>query len=110
MLWAIQAELYFPTATRRDNVLGIIQTALQNRPERYGVTTLLVNDSPETPPNGLVLAARFINQADADAQWLDLTTLSGPRSPDPGSTAARHDCTHDVPNGGPCVVTATFAW
>jgi hypothetical protein len=108
MLWAIHAELFFPTATRRDNVLGVIQTALANRPERYGVTTLQVHESPETPPNGLVLDARFTTQADADATWVDLTTLSGPRSPDPGSLATRHDCPHDV--GGECVVTATFAW
>ena len=108
MVYAISADLLFPTATRRDNVLGVIEAQIAGR-NRWGVTELrTVND--RVPSNRLRFEARFVSAADANATWTDLTGLSGQRVPDPGSTAMRHDCPHDEAQPGPCQILDTFSW
>jgi hypothetical protein len=108
MVYAIFADLIFPTAARRDNVLGLIEAQIAGR-NRWGVTELRAADERGSS-NRLSLEARFISAADADATWADLTGLGGQRVPEPGSRATRHDCPHDQASTEPCQILDTFVW
>jgi hypothetical protein len=108
MVYAIVADLIFPTAARRDNVLGFIEAQVAGR-NPWGVTDLKGADERDGA-NRLRLEARFATRADADATWTDLTGLGGQRVPEPGSRATRHDCPHDQASTEPCQILETFVW
>lgn len=109
MVYAIQAELAFSTAGRRDQVLADLTSQLTSHARWVGSTVIA---SPVTAgPNGLVLDVRFITQASQSSIQARIDTFAtGPRLPLTGSFLRTHDCTHDSPNPEPCVGLMQRDW
>jgi hypothetical protein len=87
MVFAIQADLAFRNASRRDNISDNIQTYIAGEP-------------------AVSLEVRFTTRAEQDAAWADIQAFigTGINGPVTGSTIYRHDCLHDQPRPPLCVV------
>jgi hypothetical protein len=109
VVYALQAELAFSTAARRDAVLADINSQIASRP-RWGESTATAA-AVSAGANGIVLELRFTSRADADAVRARIESFaSGQRLPLAGSVLRAHDCSHDAANPSPCVGVTTRAW
>lgn len=101
MVFCLQADLVFSTATRRDDVLADMQSQVQTR-ERWGETTVTGYTTTAIHPLGagrpaLTVTTRFTAKADLDSVMARLENFAtGPRAPVAGSWYDLHDCTHDL--------------
>lgn len=112
MVYAIQLYLGFRNVARRDGVAGNITTklgtsALYGTPQVDSVSGLRHITDP-----ALIVTARFLTAAERDDMWTQLDTYlgTGVNGPVAGSRAWIHDCTHDGPVAGPCVMGIERAW
>lgn len=107
MVYAIQAQLGFRNAARRDAVSQNIQTYIASKTTwgpvgRQDYTTMAGDPA-------VSLEVRFTTQAEQQQAWTDIqaqvgTGINGPVS---GSSIYRHDCTHDEVRPTLCVVAET---
>ena len=108
MVYAIQGELAFNTAARRNTILAAIQNRIAARP-RWGIDVLEARDL-KIGANGILLELRFNAPSDRD----DLSTFvqsqaTGPNAPVAGSWLSIHPCPHDEDQGA-CVATVARTW
>ena len=109
MVYAIQGDVFFRNASRRNNALNQINTRF-SASAQYGnpVARPITNRAGQL---GVYFIARFLSKADRDAMFaqLDAAFGTGTNGPVTGSKVEWHDCTH-ADNGGPCVVGGTRVW
>ena len=109
MVYAMQAELAFSTAARRDAVLADINSQIASRP-RWGQSTAVAS-AVTAGANGILLELRFTSRADLDAVKARIESFAtGQRSPLAGSFIDIHDCTHDAANPQPCSGVTRRVW
>jgi hypothetical protein len=107
MVYAVQARLTFRNTSRRDTIAQNIQTRL-SQAVTWGQVT--VTNSQADP--SVTVTVRFQTRAEADSFWADVQAAvgTGINGPVTGSAIWRHDCPHDEPAHGPCVVADRVVW
>ena len=118
MVYAVQADLNFRTVARRDAAQTAVESHLGTKPvwgsgERTRAVAAGAVRPGKTRANpSLIVGARFINQADADAFYNNADTYfgTGTNGPQSGSRLKQHPCSHDDPNPQPCVDTRVRVW
>lgn len=111
MVYAIQAEVYFRNTARRDAALANINAKFSSS-EMWGNPRAVAITHRDTADPGIRIVGRFANQADQAAAWADLDAAfgTGVNGPVSGSRAWIHDCPHDEPEHGPCVISSERTW
>jgi hypothetical protein len=104
MVFAIQADLAFRNASRRDNISDNIQTYIASKTTFGPVGRTNYTNLAGEP--AVSLEVRFTTRAEQDAAWADIQAFigTGINGPVTGSTIYRHDCLHDQPRPPLCVV------
>lgn len=112
MVYCVTLNAAFSSTSRRDAVLGDIQTRIANR-ARWSVDILRAQSvrlGGVVQANGIYVELRFVSQADADDLKARVETFAtGQRAPLAGSTLTVHDCTHDDGTDA-CAVVASRTW
>lgn len=109
MVYAVQGELAFSNAVRRNTILTGINAFILTR-TRWGTSTATAQPV-EPGANGILLDMRFMTRLDADAfrAYIELT-CTGQNKPLAGSYMRSHDCRHDAANPQPCTGLTTRMW
>jgi hypothetical protein len=105
VVYAVQADLAFQNAARRNQISSTIQTRLaQTTP--WGEVVRQDYTNGEGSP-AVVLEVRFTTQGEQESFWNDALAFvgTGVNGPVAGSTIYRHDCPHDEADPTPCVVS-----
>ena len=94
MVYCVQAQLAFSSASRRDQILGDVTSRITGKP-RWDVDTLQA-ESFRFGVNGIRVELRFTSRADADDLMSRVQSFAtGARAPLAGSWLSIHDCSHD---------------
>lgn len=113
MVYALQGQLTFTTAARRDTVLANLQARIAGR-ARFGVEYLGSMDFTKygLGANGIWINLRFRAKADQDDLIARIDAVgTGVNAPQPGSWLDIHDCAADVEPPAPqCVLTRARTW
>lgn len=107
MVYCLQANLAFSTATRRNNVANAITTRINGKP-RWSVDQVL-SVPTRAGTNGLMIELRFVSKADQADLESRMASLFPANPPLAGSWMTIHDCTHDEATND-CVVTGVQEW
>lgn len=109
MAYAIQGEVFFRNASRRNNALNQINTRFASSEQWGNPEAVAITNRAGEP--GVHFVARFVNKADRDAMFsqLDQAFGTGTNGPVAGSKVWIHDCPHDVGIGA-CTVAETREW
>lgn len=99
MIYALQANLSFTTANRRNTVKSAIDNQIATRPRFGNATSVAGTDAGRFT---LAVEARFTSEADRDAALAQLE--SSARAQTAVGRIQRHQCTHDAVTPAPCVV------
>ncbi len=104
MVYAIQAQLAFRNAARRNTVSGNIQTYIASK-TTWGPVARVDGTTLAGDPS-VSLEVRFTTQAEQTAAWTDIQGFvgTGINGPVTGSFITRHDCPHDEARPTLCVV------
>lgn len=107
MVYCLQAQLAFNTATRRNNVRTAILNRIDGR-SRWQADRIEAQ-SNRIGPNGLAVELRFVSRADQEDLESRLDALFPQNPPLAGSWMRLHDCSHDEATNA-CSVTSTREW
>lgn len=108
MVYCVQAQLAFSSATRRNNILSDMQTRIANK-QRWSVDELYAT-SFRFGANGIHTVLRFTTPADADDLKARVESIgTGQNAPVAGSWISVHTCSHDEGSNS-CSETARRVW
>ena len=101
MVYAVTASIVFSNASKAETIATALNSDVGPL-QRWGATTIASLTGALEPNPRVRVLVRFETEADRDDFYdAAIARLKGPRTPEPGSTIAKHNCTHDesVPVG-----------